>query len=315
VGHGQLSKGHAAGWRTGDMRNHKFVAAVLAPIFVFLILFSVLPVVLGLVISLFDYRMLAPTQPFVGLDNIVTLFSDSIFFIALKNTLVFVVITVSLNIVVTLILAQSICSMKRLWIRGLMRVLFFMPCVAPLVASSVVWNAMYNFEYGLINILLNQMFGMPPQSWLGSAATLMSSIIVFTLWADIGYNIIILTAGIDGIPNDMLEAAAIDGASPLRRFFSITLPLLGRTLSFVIAMTLISHFQMFAQFMILNRNVGTVSGGPDNAGMVLTLYTYKTAFTGNMEMGYGSAIALVLFLIIMVFTVIQQRLSRVEWGY
>ena len=287
----------------------------MAPIFILLIVFSVLPVALGLVISLFDYKMLAPTQPFVGLDNIVRLFSDSIFFTALKNTLVFVVITVSLNLVVTLILAQSICSMKRLWIRGLMRVLFFMPCVAPLVATSVVWNGMYNFEYGLINILLNQLFGMPPHGWLGAAATVLPAIIVFTLWADIGYNIIILTAGIDGIPNDMLEAAAIDGASPARRFFSITLPMIGRTMSFVVAMTLISHFQMFAQFMILNRSAGPVSGGPDNAGMVLTLYTYKTAFTGNMEMGYGSAMALVLFVIIMAFTVVQQRLSRVDWGY
>ena len=297
------------------MKNHRFVAAVLAPIFIFLIVFSVLPVFLGLVIALFDYKMLAPTQPFVGLDNIVRMFSDSVFFIAIKNTLIFVVITVSLNIAVTLILAQSISSMKRLWVRGLMRVLFFMPCVAPLVASSVVWNGMYNFEYGLINILLNQLFGLPHQSWLGSAATLMPSIIVFTLWADIGYNIIILTAGIDGIPSDMLEAAAIDGASPIRRFFSITLPMLGRTMSFVVAMTLISHFQMFAQFLIFNRNVGNISGGPNNAGMVLTLYTYKTAFTGNMEMGYGSAMALVLFLIIMIFTAVQQRLSRVDWGY
>jgi len=297
------------------MRNHKFVAAILAPIFIFLIVFSVLPVVLGLVISLFDYKMLAPTQPFVGLDNIIRMFSDSIFFKALKNTIVFVVVTVSLNIIVTLILAQSICSMKRLWIRGLMRVLFFMPCVAPLVASSVVWNGMYNFEYGLINVLLNQLFGIPPHGWLGSVATLMPSIIVFTLWADIGYNIIILTAGIDGIPSDMLEAAAIDGANPIRRFFSITLPMLGRTMSFVIAMTLISHFQMFAQFLILNRAAGPVSGGPDNAGMVLTLYTYKAAFTGNMEMGYGSAMALILFVVIMIFTVIQQRLSRVDWGY
>ena len=297
------------------MRNNKFIAAVLTPIFIFLIAFSVLPVAVGLVISLFDFKMLAHTQPFVGLDNIIRLFSDNVFFISLKNTLVFVVVTVSLNIIVTLILAQSICSMKHLWIRGLMRVLFFMPCVAPLVASSVVWNGMYNFEYGLINILLKQLFNMPPQSWLGSVATLMPAIIVFTLWADIGYNIIILTAGIDGIPSDMIEAAAIDGAGTIRRFFNITLPMLGRTMSFVVAMTLISHFQMFAQFMILNRAAGPVSGGPDNAGMVLTLYTYKTAFTGNMEMGYGSAIALVLFVILLIFTLIQQRLSRVDWGY
>ena len=297
------------------MRNNKFVAAVLTPVFIFLFVFSVLPVILGLVISLFDYKMLAAAQPFVGLENIIRLFSDTVFFTAVKNTLVFVVVTVSLNIAAALFLSQSICSMKRMWMRGLLRVVFFMPCVAPVVATSVVWNAMYNLDYGLINNLLKQFFGIAPQAWLGSAATLMPAIIVFTLWADIGYNIIILTAGIDGIPSDMMEAAAIDGASPIRRFFSITLPMLGRTMSFVVAMTLISHFQMFAQFMILNRSTGVASGGPENAGMVLTLYTYKTAFTGRMEMGYGSAVALVLFMIIMVFTIIQQRLSRVDWGY
>ena len=287
----------------------------MVPVFLFLMVFSALPVVLGLVISLFDYNMLARSQSFVGLDNIIRLFSDEVFFTALKNTLVFVLVAVSLNIVITLFLSQSICSMKRSWMRGLMRVVFFMPCVAPLVASSIVWNGMYNFEYGLINTLLKQFFNMPPQNWLGSAVTVMPAIIVFTLWADIGYNIIILTAGIDGLPSDMLEAAAIDGANSAQRFFKITLPMLGRTMSFVVAMTLISHFQMFAQFMILNRAAGPASGGPENAGMVLTLYTYKTAFTGNMEMGYGSAVALVLFLIIMVFTMVQQRLSRVDWGY
>jgi len=297
------------------MRNNKFVAIVLVPIFLFLFVFSVLPVVLGLIIAMFDYKMLAPVQTFVGLGNMIRLFSDSVFFKALKNTLVFVVVTVSLNIVITLVISQLICSMKRMWMRGLMRVVFFMPCVAPLVASSVVWGSMYNFEYGLINVMLGQLFNMPPQSWLGTAATLMPSIIVFTLWADIGYNIILLTAGIDGIPTDMLEAAAIDGANPFRRFFSITLPMLGRTMSFVVAMTLISHFEMFAQFLILNRSSGPVSGGPNDAGMVLTLYTYKAAFYGNKEMGYGSAIAVVLFGIIMIFTIIQQRLSRVDWGY
>ena len=290
------------------------MTAVLSPVFLFLFVFSVMPVFLGLGISLFDYSPLAKTQPFVGLDNIIRLFSDKVFLIALKNTLLFVVLTVALNLTITLLLAQAISSMRKSQMRGLMRVIFFMPCVAPLVASSVVWNGMYNFQYGLINYIV-KMLGGAPQNWLGTAATLMPAIILFTLWADIGYNIIIFSAGIDGIPSDMFEAAAIDGVNPVQQFFRITLPMLGRTMSFVVAMTLISHFQMFAQFLIFNRAAGPVSGGPDNAGMVLTLYSYKVAFTGPKDMGYGSAIALVLFFIIMVFTAIQQRLNRVDWGY
>jgi len=296
------------------MRNNKFVAVVLAPMFLFLFVFSVLPIFLGLGISLFHYVPLNKTQPFVGFGNFIKLGSDKVFLIALKNTLVFVPVSVAMNIVITLLLAQSISSMRRSWMRGLLRVAFFLPCVAPLVASSVVWRGMYNLQFGLFNNIL-AMFGAAPHNWLGDQATLMPSIIIFTLWADIGYNIIIFSAAIDGIPADMLEAAVIDGANSIQRFFRVTLPMLGRAMSFVIAMTLISYFEMFAQFMVFNRSNGPVSGGPNNAGMVLTLYSYKTAFTGDKDMSYGAVIALALFAIIMVFTAIQQRLNRVDWGY
>jgi multiple sugar transport system permease protein/raffinose/stachyose/melibiose transport system permease protein len=297
------------------MRNNRFVAIVLAPVFLFLFVFSVLPVFLGLGSSMVDYNPLNKTQTFLGLGNITRLFSDSVFHIALRNTLVFVFVTVLLNIMITLVIAQWISSMRNGRLRGFMRVIFFMPCVAPLVASSVIWKAMYDINYGLINTILKQLFNIAPRNWTGTPSTLMPAIILFTLWADIGYNIIILSAGIDGIPTDMYESAAIDGAGPVQRFFSITLPMLGRTLSFVFAMTLISHFLMFAQFIVFNRSSGPMSGGPNNAGMVLTLHSFLTAFSGTKEMGYGAAISLVLFCIIMVCTVVQQRLSRVDWGY
>jgi multiple sugar transport system permease protein/raffinose/stachyose/melibiose transport system permease protein len=128
-----------------------------------------------------------------------------------------------------------------------------------------------------------------------------------------GYNIIIFSAGIDNIPTDFYEAARIDGASRAKSFFYITLPLLARTFSFVLAMTLISHFQMFAQFQIMARSGGG-EGGPNNAAMVMTLYTWRTAFDHN-NMGYASAVAVALFVVIMVVTVFQQRLNRVDWGY
>lgn len=299
------------------MKNNRFVAASLAPMFAFLLVFSVLPLILGLGITMFDYNPLAAHHPFVGLDNIRGLFTDNVFKVALKNTLTFVVVTVALNIAITLFFAQIISSLRRNWMRGFLRVVFFMPCVAPLVAASVVWGAsgLYATKYGLINNILKTVFGIPPHNWLGTPSTLMPAIIVFTLWADIGYNIIIFCAGIDGIPDDFYEAASIDGAGPVYKFFFITLPLLGRTLGFVVSMTLISHFQMFAQFQMFTRSSGRNMGGPNNAGLVLTLDIYRTAFELNKDMGYASAIALVLFLIIMVFTVISQWLNRVDWGY
>jgi multiple sugar transport system permease protein/raffinose/stachyose/melibiose transport system permease protein len=250
----------------------------------------------------------------LGLANIKRLFTDQVFQTGFKNTLVFVVVTVGLNIAITLLLAQIISTMRRNWMRSFFRVLFFMPCVAPLVAASVVWGGLYATQYGLINNILYTFFFFFHHNWLGNPGTVMPAIIIFTIWADIGYNIVIFCAGIDGIPDEFNEAAAIDGAGPIKRFFAITLPLLGRTISFVLVMTLISHFQMFAQFQVLTRSAAGRTGGTNNAGLVMTLYVYKQGFEFR-NMGYASAVALVLFLVIMVFSAISKRLSRVDWGY
>jgi multiple sugar transport system permease protein/raffinose/stachyose/melibiose transport system permease protein len=296
------------------MKNNRFVYTILTPIFICMIVFTLLPILIGLGVSLFDYDPLAVSSPFVGLDNFKKLVSDDVFLVALKNTVVFVLVTVTLNIILALLIAQAISSMRSNKTRSFMRVIFFMPIVAPLAASSIVWKVMYANKYGLFNNILSSM-GLPTHNWLGDPAWLLPAIILFTIWADIGYNIIIFSAGMDGIPQDFMDAAAIDGAGPLRRFFFITLPLLGRTTAFVVTMTLISHFQMFAQFEIMGRSAGSPGGGgPNNVGMVLTLEIYKEAFKYK-NMGYASAIALVLFLIILVVTVISQRISRTDWRY
>jgi multiple sugar transport system permease protein/raffinose/stachyose/melibiose transport system permease protein len=157
------------------------------------------------------------------------------------------------------------------------------------------------------------LFNIPHQNWLGNPDTLLPAIIVFTLWADIGFNIIIFSAGMDSIPSTFYEAAYIDGAGRFQKFFHVTLPLLRRTFAFVVTMTLISHFQMFAQFDIMTR-VGNSSGGPANAGMVMTLDIYKTAFKYK-DMGYASSMAMILLIIILACSIISQRLNRANWNY
>jgi multiple sugar transport system permease protein/raffinose/stachyose/melibiose transport system permease protein len=309
-----LDKGLSQSQLEVDMKNNRFVYTILTPIFICMIVFTLLPILIGLGISLFDYNPLAVSSPFIGLENFKKLASDGVFLIALKNTVIFVLVTVSLNIVLALLIAQAISSMRSNRTRSFTRMIFFMPIVAPLAASSLVWKVMYANKYGLFNNILGHL-GLPAHNWLGDPAWLLPSIILFTLWADIGYNIIIFSAGMDGIPHDFIEAAAIDGAGPVRRFFFITLPLLGRTTAFIVTMTLISHFQMFAQFEIMGRSAGSPGGGgPNNVGMVLTLEIYKEAFKYK-NMGYASAIALVLFLIILIVTVISQRISRSDWRY
>jgi len=293
------------------MKNNRFVALVLVPAFALLVLFVVIPIIGSFVISLFDYNPLRTGNPFLGLENYKRAFSkDPVYVLALINSLKFVFITVAINISLTLVLAQCIAGIKRRFFRNLILVSIFLPCVAPVANSAVVWfRSLFPPNRGLFNVIITGLGGSSID-WIGSAQVILYSIIFFTVWVDIGYNTVLFTAGIEGIPKDFYEAADIDGAGPMRKFFLITLPLLGRTFSFVAAMTMISHFQMFAQFMVF----GGRSGGAGNAARVLPTYIYFIGFTAK-DMGYASAISVTFFLLILVFTIIQQRLNRVDWGY
>lgn len=291
------------------MKNNKFVFVVLFPIFALITVFLVFPLLYGLGISFFEYNPLRQVNPFVGFSNYVKLFQDKVFFKATTNTLFFVFVTVTLNIITTLILAQLITVLPSNKIRSFFRTVFFLPCVAPLVAASTVWGGnIYSTRYGIINTILSSL-NMPRINFLGDVKLVMYSLIVFTLWADFGYNTVLFSAGLDSIPTEFNEAGKIDGANSIQRFLYITFPLLKRTFVFVTIMTIISHFQMFVQFMVL-----ALRGGPNNASTVLTFYVYKLAFI-NKDMGYASAVALVLFIIIMIVTLVQRRLNRIDWGY
>jgi multiple sugar transport system permease protein/raffinose/stachyose/melibiose transport system permease protein len=275
-----------------------------------LIVFLVLPILGSFVISLLDYNPLRETgNTFIWFDNFKRLLGNELFGISFKNTLTYVFIMVSINLVVTLLIAQLLTTLSSNKWRSLFRVLLFMPCVAPLAAVSVIWQkGILPTKGGLLNIFLSN-FGVAPINWLGNASVLMPSLLIVSLWADIGYNIILFISGLQGIPQDYMDAAKIDGAGPIRRFWQVTFPLLGRTFSYVTAMTLISQFQAFAQFSIL-----APGGGIARAGYVLSTYIYDMGF-GNKDMGFASAISLTLFLVILVVTLIQQRVNRVDWGY
>ncbi len=292
------------------MKNKKFVSAIMTPTFLYLGLFMFVPILGNIAVSFMDYNPLRTDNAFIGLENYARMLGDDSFYKALGNTLVFVVITVALNILLSLTIATLISQLKSNKTRSFFRMIAFLPCIAPLVASSVVWlRSIYPTQSGLLNMIIKACGG-GAINWLGSADYLMIAAVIFTLWADIGYNIILFSAGIDGIPGEFYQASSLDGAGRWRQFKKITLPLLGRTTAFVLIMTLISHFQMFAQFNVLAYR-GT---GPQESGLVLTSYIYKMAFE-QKEMGYASAISMALFVIILIITLIQQRLSKVDWEY
>ena len=275
-----------------------------------LVLFVIAPIVGSFVIAFFDYNPLrtAGGNHFTGLQNFLTLFHDELFVKSLANTLYYVGVMVGINLLMTLIIAWALCSLRANRWRSLFRVNFFMPCVAPLAAVAIIWQRSLFTTRGGLNLLIGSL-GIPAVNWLGQAATLMPSMILLSLWADVGYNIVLFIAGIQGIPEDFFEAAEIDGAGPVTRFLRITLPLLGRTLTFVVAMTLISQFQAFAQFSIIAPD-----GGTGRAAYVLSTYIYDVGFKIK-DMGYASAVSIALFLLILIVTLLQKRFSRVDWGY
>lgn len=288
-------------------REMRFVLIWLTPIVTVFVIFAVVPVVWGIVLSFYSYSPLSIHNPFTGLKNYNQLLGDSVFIKSVKNTLQFVFIAVPANLVTTLLIAVGINKVRSRFLRNTLRTMFFLPTIAPVSAAALIWATMYNTNGGLFDTIL-QSVGLPSVNWLGDPHVAMISIIITTLWADIGYNIVIFMAGLDAIPATFYEAAAIDGAGRWRMFRHITLPLLSRTSLFVTVMTVISYFQVFTQAQVMTN------GDPQNSTRVLTLHIYTTAFQ-YMDMGYASAMATILLLIIFVITLIQIKLGKSGWEY
>lgn len=291
------------------MKNNRFVLAVLVPSFAFLFIFTVFPVVYGLGISFFDYNPTSTHNLFLGIANYKRLLQDEEFWITVKNTLFFCIVAVTANIVITLILAKviSVIPSKR-W-KTLFRTILFIPCIAPMVGTSMVFKyGILGTDGGVINKILG-VFGAAPKNWFLTTSAFMMFIIIYTLWADIGYNVVLFSAGIEGVPKEFDEAAAIDGAGPVRKFLFIKLPLMGRTFAFVAIMTMANYFQMFAQFRVL-----APKGGVNNSAMVLTNFIFKSSFV-SFDMGYGSAAAAALFIIVFAVAMVQNKLMRADWSY
>ena len=291
------------------MKNNKFVATVLVPGMLFLGIFAVFPILYGLGISLYDYNPANSHNPFLGLENYRRLLQDEVFWKAVGNTVFFCVVAVSANIVITLFLAKIISVLPSKGMKTFFRTIFFIPCIAPMVGTAMIWEyGIIGTENGIVNQIV-QFFGGSPKNWFMTSMPLMLFIIVYTLWADIGYNIVLFTAGIEGVPKEFDEAAAIDGAGAVRRFLAIKLPLMGRTFAFVAVMTMANYFQMFAQFRVFAPD-----GGMKNSVMLLTNNIYKTRFV-SFDMGYASAVAAALFVIVFVVAMIHKKMIRADWSY
>jgi multiple sugar transport system permease protein len=277
----------------------------LAPALFLIGVFFFLPVVGALVLSVTDFDIYGIADPgnvrFVGLANYARLLETPLFWIALRNTFYFALVGGPLSIAVSLG-AALLVSARAVRFRTFFRTVYFAPFVTTLVAVAIVWRYLYHTRYGLLNYGLG-FLGIDPVDWLGDPRWAMPAIILMAVWKNFGYNMLIFIAGLQSIPEELYEAARIDGASALRRFWHVTLPSLGPTLLFVSIITMIGYFQLFAEPYVMTQ------GGPLRATTSVVLFMYEEGFRW-WRMGFAAAIAFVLFFIIMVATLIQFRIQR-----
>ena len=283
---------------TREQRDRCAALAFLTPNAIGFLAFTLIPFAASLVLSFFDWPLIG-SPSFAGIGNWSRLLTeDPNFWPVLWNTVYFAVAYVIGNLVVSLGLALWLSS--RIHFKGLFRWVFFLPVVSPMVANAVVWRLLLTPNEGLFASISMILFGNPGPNWLGDTNWAMPAVIMMSIWQGFGYNMIIFVAGIGSIPQQVYEAAAIDGANWWQRTFKITLPLLTPSIFFAVIMTIISSLQTFAQPFILT------SGGPGNSTTTLVYYLYQRGFQGY-EMGYASTIAWSLFAIILVVTFIQYR--------
>ncbi len=258
-----------------------------------------MPVVVSLYYSLTNYDGITAPK-FVGFENYIDLFQNGEFGHALLNSVYFTVGTVPLGAFLALLVA--ILLNQKIRAQSLYRSAFFIPCIVSYVAIAMVWQWMYNQDYGLINSVLGAL-GLPQPGWLATEELAMPSVIIMTIWKGLGYNGVILLAGLQGISPSLYEAAEIDGASAFQRFTRITLPMIRPTMMFVLLTSMIGALQAFDQIYIMT------SGGPGRATEVVCYLIYMNAFQ-YFKQGYASAMAYILFIIIFAASVIQLKVSE-----
>ncbi|MGA2378425.1 MAG: sugar ABC transporter permease [Spirochaetia bacterium] len=286
----------------GTIRKNRWHYAYLfiLPILVVFGLFRIYPSLQTLVYSFFDINLVARSLKPVGVRNFLLLVHDATFLKAISNTLIFALYIVLISTAIGLVLASMFTSGMRG--TALFKAVYFAPFITSTVAAAVVWTFLYNPRFGLFNSIL-QIFGLPTKGWISSSKDALTSIIIFSIWKTVGYNMVIFIAGLQNIPDSFHEAAIIDGAGGIRRFFTISLPLVAPTTVFVVMYNTILALKVFDQVFVLT------AGGPADATTVVVLQIYKQAFE-NYRFGYASSMAFVLFVIIISVTVVQYRLSR-----
>jgi len=285
------------------IKKHEMVETIkgylfIAPNLLGFLIFTLIPVILSLILCFSKWSVVEGLKgiKFIGFDNFENLLTDELFTASVKNNFVFTLISVPISVGLALILA--IILNKMVYLKNLLRAMFFIPYVTNVVAICLVWMMLFQPTYGPINGFLRSVGIENPPLWLSSEKLALLVIAFVHIWMFTGYNMVIYLSGLQAIPVELLEAGQIDGATGFKRFIYITLPLLSPTTFFILITGLINSFKVFAPVNLMTQ------GGPGTSTTVLVYYIYLTGFR-FFKMGYASAIAWVLFVIVFIITLIQ----------
>jgi len=280
--------------------------AFLAPSALVLFFFVLLPVIMALILSFSEWDVLSRAPSLIGFRNYIDLLTGKKLWKALENTLYFSALKIptdmALSLAIALLLNQKLKGLS------FYRTAYFTPVITSVAAVSAIWRWIYEPNFGLANALL-EYIGLPAQTWLSDPKLAMPAVVLVALWKGLGYDVVIFLSGLQNIPAVYYEAAAVDGANPWQRFRHITLPLLSPVTYFVLVMSIINSFKVFAQIHVL-----TPEGGPLGSTKVMVFYVYELAFQ-QFHFGRAAAVAFILFTIVLAITFLQRWLIEPRVHY
>ncbi|WP_422934407.1 carbohydrate ABC transporter permease [Sinomonas sp. P47F7] len=270
-----------------------------------ILVFTAAPIVFTFALSFFSWDIISPPE-FVGLQNFAHLAADTAVIHSFGVTALLAVLIVVLQIVIGLAMAILVQQRVSTWARSIFRTAFFLPLLVSAASISIVFSYLFDDHFGVINYYL-QLVGLPQMQWLSSQGGATATIVIVAVWQQLGFVFILFVAALGSLPKDVLEAVSIDGSGPIRTFFSIKLPLISPTIFFASVIGLINAMQIFDQPYVMTK------GGPGDATTTTVMLIYRTAFQ-NIQFGYGSAISVVLFVLLLAITGLQFYISR-KWVF
>jgi raffinose/stachyose/melibiose transport system permease protein len=278
------------------------IVLFLLPAFILFILFVIYPIFRSVYFSTFNWKGFGPAVDYVGLENYQKIITDEVFLKAIKNVLIIIALSLGLQLPFALLLAVLVG--RDLPGRSFFRMIFFLPYVLSEVNTGIMWMLLYNAdpERGFLNSIM-VLIGLEPVAWLADMNVVIFAVFITLTWKYFGFHMLLFLTGLQNIPREIEEAALIDGANSIQNFFYITLPLLGSTIKTSVYMSVLGSIQQFILVWVMTR------GGPVNASETMSTYMYRFGFV-RFQLGYGSAVAIIMFILCVIFSLVYQALTR-----